>query len=382
MTPQDGAGDGARAGTARRTPVGTARMRLRSVADEAWRNVASGTTHTLRYALVLTVVAGALVVADLVSVTAVLSGARTWQQSGASTLTLAAEGRIDAAGCEALADLPGVRAAGALAASDGVVAAALPRSSVPTIVVSPGALALFDVTADVLGPGVLLSDQAASALGLSTGGTLSTTSGSAPVRGTYTYPDDGRRPGYSYAALVPSAAQRPFDECWVDAFPAPQELSGLLRTVLLPSGDQEVRPPVLSQLNTTLGTQFDGRTRYDERPTRHAPVAAALAGLALGCAAIRARRLELASALHSGVARADQLTQLLGEASTWIAAAWVLALPVPTALVLAAPGDGAAAIAGIALQVMTAASVGVLAGVAVAAALTRERHLFVYFKNR
>ncbi len=357
-------------------------MRLRSVAGEAWQNVASGTTHTLRYALVLTVAVGALVVADLLGVTAVLTDARAWQQSGASTLTLAAEGRIDAVGCDALADLPGVRAAGALAAGDGVVAAALPRSSVPTIRVSPGALALFDVTADARGPGVLLSDQAAKALGLSTGGTLSTTSGSTPVRGTYAYPDDGRRPGYSYAALVPSAPQGPFDECWVDAFPAPQELSGLLRTVLLASGDQEARPPVLSQLNTTLGTQFDGRVRYDERPTRHAPVAAALAGLALGCAAIRSRRLELASAQHSGVARADQLTQLLAETSTWVAAAWVLVLPVPTALVLAAPGDGAAALGGIALRVMTAASIGVLAGVILAAALTRERHLFVYFKNR
>lgn len=356
-------------------------MSPRAILREAWRNIASGTARTAMFALLLTAVSAGLATADLLSVRAVTAAAERYQAVGASVVTLAAVGRVDGVACEALAGVPGVRAAGAIRAREvGIVAAALPSSAIPVMEVTAGLPVLLHATT-APNAGVILSDQAADALDLAAGDELVTHDGSTPVAGVYAYPTDGRRSGYGYAALVPVPAGGRFDECWVDVWPASPQTRTLLQTALAP-GDEEAGPAVISQLNTTLGIAFDGAERFSERLTRYAAPLALILGAGLGFVSVRSRRMQLAAALHAGVRKPD-----LAAISGFELLSWV----VPTALFTAATisvfiatgvaGD-AAATALLGARIGALAAAGPFLGAALALALTRERHLFRYFKDR
>ena len=114
-------------------------MKLKAILREAWRNVTTGTAHVVAFTLLFTAATAGIAVLDLLAVRQITSAAYEYQNSGASVLTLVAEGRIDGVACAALSRLPGVRSAGALrAVNSDLIPAALPASGIPAFDVTPG----------------------------------------------------------------------------------------------------------------------------------------------------------------------------------------------------------------------------------------------------
>ncbi len=358
-------------------------MRPAALAREALRNILTGTARVAVFGLALALASTGLALADLVSVRALEQQARVFQNAGASIITLVAPGRIDGRVCESLATLEGVRAAGAIRDSaQQVRALALPGAPLQTKDVTVGFPALL-TRGGATGAGVVLVRDAANQLGVATGGLLHTSSGAARVAGVFDYPDDGRRTGLGYAALLPTVDTKPFDECWVDAWPAVPALPALIMTTVTPStGARDEEAPALGQLNTRLGAALDGPTLFAARITSGVPLVAIGVGLALGFLSIRLRRMQLASALHCRVRRNDLHLQVLLETGAWILPAVAVGLAVGgIAVALGDPADHLTN-AVLALRVPAAAAAAALAGATLALATTREQHLFRYFKDR
>lgn len=355
---------------------------MRWVAGEAWRDVRSGTAHALRSVLVLTLLVGSATVADVAGVEALLVRGAEFRDAGASVLTVEAPGAVDGATCDALSGLPGVRAAGALRqAAEPLAPATLPRGPVAAYLVSPGLPALLRAD-DSGSAGVLLASEAAAALGVRAGDPLVLDGTPTTARGTYVWPQDGRRSGYAYAALLPANRTAPYDACWVDAYPAPAGLAALVRLAVLPGGGQPAAPVVVSQLNTTLGATFDGAQAHAARVTRHAVWLSVAGGVLLGFAGVRARRLELAAARHVGVtANAQHLVLLLEGLATAVPAAGLVAAAVAVQIATGS-GEDPAALVRTAVHVAAPGLVAALLGAQIATARTRESHLFRYFRTR
>ena len=355
---------------------------MRWVLGEAARDIGSGTAHVLRSALVLALVVGGCTAADVASVDALLDRGAAFRDSGAAVLTIDAPGAVDGDACDALADVPGVRAAGALRQEpEPLVPAALPRGPVAHYAVTPGTADLLRV--DVTEPtGVLLAAQAAAALGVGPGDPVVLSSTPTTVRGVFAWPDDGRRSGYGYAALVPADRTEPYDTCWVDAWPLPAGLAALVRLAVLPGADEGAGPAITSQLNTTLGTSFDGARLHAGRTTRHAPTVALGAGVLLGYAGTRTRRLELAAARHVGVTARAQHVQLLLESLASVFPAGVLVAAAAAAQITLGSGADPGALVAVAVSATVPGLLGAVLGCQAAVALTREAHLFRYFRLR
>ncbi|WP_223227628.1 hypothetical protein [Leifsonia xyli] len=326
-------------------------------------------------------VSAGLAAAELSVVRSLTERAVAFRAAGASVITLAAADRIDGCSCDRLAELPGVRAAGALRDSGrGVSAATLPSSSIPVFEVTPVFAAILPAERAAI-TGLLVSDQVAEALAVRAGDSIATEDGPVGVAGVYGYPSDGRRPCYGYAALAPAGDSDAFDECWIDVWPLSSDIPKLLHTTLLPTQADDERP-VLSQLNTTRGASFEGETLFAGRITQYGgPVALAL-GAGLGFVAVRSRRMHLASALHAGVSRAD-----LAAITALETVVWVIPCLVFTAAVIgvfAAGGADADAVTTAILggRIGLLAAAGVLLGTAAGFGLVRERHLFRYFADR
>lgn len=357
-------------------------MRMTAIVREAWLNIRTGTARTAVLAAAAAIAVLTPLLADQLVVRQLTAEAERFQTSGASVLTLTALGRIDGVACEALGRLPGVRAAGAVRAEpQPLVAAGLPSAPIPSFSVTPGFAGVLRVKGWG-GSGVVLSDQAADTLGIGPGGRLQSGAGAVAVDGVYAYPDDGRRGGFGYAALIPTIASEPFDECWVDAWPQNDRLPALLLTAVRPSGDSDADHPAIGQLNATLGSEYDGAALFDRRVTVFvAPLAAALS-FAVGFAAVRARRLEFASALHAGVPRRALLAIGLLESLSWMVPVQSVGFAVTAYFVATtAPSDGASALL-LGLRVCLPAAAAAALGVAAGIALTLERHLVAYFKDR
>ncbi|MGO1288306.1 MAG: hypothetical protein ACTMIC_07295 [Cellulosimicrobium funkei] len=315
--------------------------------------------------------------AEISTVAAAERQATEFRAAGASILTISAPGRVDAARCESLRDLPGVHTAGALTVrpDESVAAVALTGAPMPAADASPGFPAVVGATTDG-GPGLILTDDAAATLGLGLGDRLSATTGSSRLAGTYTYPRDGRRDGYGYLAVSVTGYRAPFDECWVEAWPMTTDLNPLLFTVLRPGGGVDDVPQV-QQLNSTLGSGLDGFGLFHERATRFGGL---LVGLVAVLVAVRARRVELATALHDGMRRRDLWTIVLLESALWAAPA----VAVGTAFSLTWFGRDGDLLVGTVLGARVVLSVlaGSATGVAVALATTHEKDLFAYAKDR
>lgn len=352
------------------------------IVGEALRNVGSGTTKALRYACTLTVLLSVCAVADLVSVNALVLRAQEYRDSGSSITTLEAPSLVDGATCDFFASLPGVRAAGAIQQEDeALTPAALPNGSIASFRVSAGAVSLFRVDDDTGAAGVVLSQDVLDTLGIDTGSALDTLSKQVPVRGSFDWPQDGRQPGYAYAALSPDASAAAFDECWVDAWPVPPNLGEIMRTALNPDPTGQIKV-VMSQVNTTNGRAFDGGRSYAERVTKNAPYAAMLAGFFVGYTSIRSRRLELAAAQHIGVRRLRQILQSLLETCSWVLSGGTLTAAVVAATIVTTTAADRLTLVHVAAYAVLPGLVSALLGSLAASVSIREKHLFVYFKNR
>ncbi|WP_017571339.1 hypothetical protein [Nocardiopsis halotolerans] len=355
-------------------------MNGRELLGEVRRNLRTGTTRAVLFALALAAVTGTLAVADARTIVGLHQRAAAFVASGASVRVLDVAGSVDGGACDALAQVTGVAASGALAEDGSLVLSSMPDNPVPAYRVTPGLAAVLGVRAESTS-GVWVSARTAETLGADPGQVLDTTDGPMTLAGVFDYPDDGRDSRLGYAVLLPEPAAGSFDQCWADTRPPTEKADELLRWAVRPGADPSLSV-TLGQLNTSLGTTFDGAAAFGERPTRFAAPAAALAGLVLGFVAVWLRRLELAGALHVGVSRRVLLAGTVLETSVWALAGLVLAV---CALVVAAhvgnPADPWDAVAvdvrGPAAAVLTA-----LFGASVAVFLVRERHLFRYFKDR
>lgn len=360
-------------------------MRLRSALREAVLNVGSGTTRAILCSVVFAVVIALLAIADIVAVADTERQAARFQSSGGSTLIYRLPSAIDADACDGLRRLPGVKASGAVRHRDaGVTSETLPNQQIPAYDISPGFSGFTALGRPSPSGGVLVSEDAARTLGVAVGQHLSLDGGEPRVGDVFTYAADGRRPGFGYAVLLPVDTGSAFDECWVEGWPASDELLGVLPTLLVPgaAADEATSGPQLAQLNATHGARFDGRSMFENRPTRFVPAVGAASAMGLGFAVTMRRRLELAGARHAGVPPMIQVVQLSVETLTWAFGGCVLAFPILVAGVLAQASTDPSSLAALALRTALAAVPAAVLGATAATLSIRERQLFAYFKAR
>ena len=351
----------------------------RALLSEAWRDCLSGTARVGILTVLATALVGGVICADAFSLRSVSVEAASFRVHLGSVRVLQAQGGIDGAACEALSRIPGVRAGAVRSVESGLSPLALPASSLPLYEATPGIASLLGTTtADPTG--ILLPERVAEDLGTTQGAILPLTHGQAEVAGTYPWDEnDGRRPGYAYAALAPVPAMGTFDECWYESWPHSDDVDALARSTLVGSDDQNAQ--VLA-MNPTRGTTFDAAGRLTHRPTWWVWIAASAIGLTLGAAATWWRRLEIASALHAGLRTSDTTFLQLVEAVAWVGGACIVASGIClTILSGAAPGDRADLMRLVGAEGLCAAS-WTLIGIAITAMSIRERHLFIFFKGR
>lgn len=355
-------------------------MNVRDLFVEAWRNLYTGTARATLFALAFAAVVGSLVVADTRTVVGLHREASEFTSSGASVRVLTTDGNVDGRACEALSEVSGVAAAGALREDGHLVLSAMPGNPIPSYAASPGLSGVLGLHAEPAA-GMWLSDHTAELLGVGPGQEMDTDVGPMTVAGVFPYPEDGRDSRLRHAVVIPESVTSDYDQCWADTRPPTDTIDDLVMWALR-SGTDPSSSVTISQLNTTLGSEFDGDTAFTERATRLAAPTAAVAGAVLGFAAIRLRRLEWAGALHVGVSRRALLGTVALETAVWAPAGMILAL---CALVVAAHvGNPANAWDTVTVTVpgVVAAALTTQIGALTAASLVRESHLFRYFKDR
>jgi len=356
-------------------------MRFRSAASEAFRNVGTRASRPILSFFLFVLGVGALMTFDMASVRNIIDAAQRFSASGASVTIMYNEGAISGSRCEGLSGATGVRAAGAVTSEKGefLTLLALPSSTVPTRRATPGFAELLARHTNTGSPGVVISRDVASAVGVTVGDTLATDRGSIPVAGVYDYPHDGRISGLGWAILIITPATGGFDECWVDALDSQTPSAALLTTTTQPNSSSTSK---LGQLNSTLGASFDGRKQFLDRATHITPYAALLYAFVLGFISKYLRRLELASALHAGMRKSALAAQIILEETLWLIPASVALIT--TAFTVAGTANSADLIPILltGARTMVVASCGVLIGATAAVMITREKHLFTYFRSR
>lgn len=353
-------------------------MRRSAVWHEAWQNLVSGTARFGTLACVSLLIVVGLLGAELATVRGQDQLARDFQTHGASIIVVSGQKQIDGALCDSLRSQPGVRAAGAARKMPKTAYFAQPKTSLPVYQVTPDFPRLFRPDeANV--PGVTLSTDAAGVVGAKPGDTFATTTGVTSVAGVYEYPDDGRMQGFGYAMLEPVLPEGSFDMCLVDAWPPSKELQKLVRGVKAPDADER-EPIKVSQLNTRLG---EGLTNgFGERLSRWAlPIAVVAVGF-LAMVAVRARRLECATALHLGVRKIDVLRIALGEAFLWLLPSALVSLAVAAVYAVTGVRVDAWENFAFAMLIPLATTASGLLGTAVSVLSVKESELFTYFKGR
>jgi hypothetical protein len=360
-------------------------MRARAVVGEAGRNVVTGTTRAVVFAVVFLALVGGLAVADVRAVVAVLRGAADFRAAGATVDVLKADAAVDGRRCDALTGT-GTVTAGAFRRGGAVQILAMPAAQITVIEATPGLIRLLPVIAQpvqvdpAVAGGVWVSADLATTLGATPGRVIATADGVATVAGVYTWADDARARDLGYAIITPVPADGTFDQCWTETWPSDPGLAGLAYLSL--TNPQPMGQVASGQLNTSLGTTYDTGARLHDRLTRPVPWVAAVAGCLLGYVAVRTRRVENASALHARVPKADLAWQHLLEAAVWAGGSTViLAAGLLWAARLGNPDPGWTTW-WTGLRTVLAGSAAVGLGVLAAVLTTREKHLFRYAKDR
>lgn len=358
-------------------------MRFAEVRREAMRNLRSGTSRAAILALLTAGLATSLAVLDTNMMNSIIGSAAQFRDRGGSISILTAENSINGRACDALADLDGVRAAGALSESDTpLTLAGIPQNPLTQFTSTPGFATMLPASTGQQAPGLLLPDTVANTLGLTVGDPIHTAEGTSALGGTYSYPDDGRPRGMGYAVIAPDSPDRSFDQCWIDAYPVTQSTTDLLYTAIAANSSLPDSGPTLTQHNRTLGTPGQPAEQFTHRMTAFFPLVGGVLGVLLGAIAIWGRRLEIASALHAGIRRSDQTAILLLEALAWSLAGTATAIPIVAALTQTLTIEDHSIVVLTALQTPAMTASGVLLGSLVTAVLIREQRLFAYFKSR
>jgi hypothetical protein len=227
----------------------------------------------------------------------------------------------------------------------------------------------------------LVSSDIAKVYKATQGDTLATSIGRAKVAGVYVWPSDGRSIDLSGTIILPTLSQGTFDQCWIKVWPSNVASVALLSTTTVVSASHSV-DATITQLNDTNGVSFKGEQLFRERSTRLAGLAAFLFGSFFGAMGIRLRKLELASALHAGVSKRDQLMISLIEVLLWLLAASFVLLPI---LVWSSRiGEGIPTLTNVkfGLRILLLGALGVVVGTCLGVVQIREAQLFRYFQRR
>lgn len=360
-------------------------MKPTTILRWAWRDIATGAARTAAHCAVFTLLVGALLGHELFTVTSIIDGANRFQQAGANVRVVIAEGRIDGPTCAALADGEGVESAALRSLPDQLRPTAM--SSVPLLHVAatPGIDSVLRVQQH--------RDRGSATAGVyvgtpvfeSFGGAvrvIATDQGALPIAGVYPYPEDGRRGGMGYAVIAPETVRSaPYDECWLSAWPEPDQAQAALSTAVRSTGTSNEAPPQFTQLNTTLGQHYPGARLFAQRLSKYNAAAALAVGALTGSVVVRRRRLELAAALHAGVRRTDLLKIQCLQYSVWVGLSGAFALAAAAPLISEYPG-ASPQLTELALRICGFAAAGALIGVSVTTSAIREASLFAYFKGR
>jgi len=356
----------------------------REAAREAWRNLATGTSRAMAWALALFALTALLGGLDAWSVKTVVDGAVEYRSQGGAVWVLDAPNLVDGRACDALSGAGAIESAGALRQdSDGLTTATLPRSPIPLFSVTPGFASVVGVQSPSPGVGIWITDSVAARYGTAGSGIISTSSGPVRVDGVFGYPDDGRSGNLGFAALAPSSASdENFDQCWMTVWPADDSAQALARTALAPTADDATLSQVkFYQLNPTVASSFPGLTDFLQRPSRLAPWVALFCAAALGLVASWSRRLEQASGLHAGLPKSFLLQMTVIETAAWALPAVILASPLVIFVATQAGADNLfVALSGV--RPLAAGLAGAVLGSALGVLLVHERQLFNLFKNR
>ena len=357
-------------------------VRGREIIREAWRNLTCGATRGLTGLVVFLLTIGAIsgFVAFLLLDQA--RQAAKYREAGGATQVVSSTGMIDGAQCDALSTMPGITASGAVRAVTDTRLSVLPSTGLTTFEVTPGLAGVIGVhETQTTNGGVWLAEDLAQTVGAPVRTSATTTDGTEiAFAGIYSYPRDGRSPVLSYSIISPVPAVGRFDACWVQIWPENSELAGLLTLPVLSNDPGNL--PQIQQLNTTLGLRFDAATRLARLPIWPLTGVAALIGYVLGFALIRTRRLELASALHAGLDKPTLIMQTSVETAMWSVLGAGLLLPALWRYSTIDNPDLSWPVFCPAARVVLLALISVLLGALTATFLTRESHLFRYFKNR
>jgi hypothetical protein len=354
-------------------------MRPTAFFRELVRDVISGTGRAGLFGSLSILVLGLVVIAEVLTASALARQAIEYRVAGAAITTVALPGRVDGRACEALANSPGVLAAGALRAAVPTTLVAIPDSPLEQYETTPSLARLLRATD--AGRGAYFSQDVVDVVGQ----TVATIEGgNIPVRGTFSYPADGRRPGFGWAMLSP---MRPgdgaFDECWIEVWPERKDTRRLLLTAISPGNSVDpAAEPQVSQLNGAHGVDFSGVASYENRPTRFAPLVALLIGSLLGGISVRMRRVEIAANLHAGASRRMLIVQQTVEAAAWALPAAVCGWAIGCVIAVSQAPQELAALARGSAHIGAAFLLGALWGAWVGTVLVRESQLWSYVKSR
>ncbi|HHW84296.1 MAG TPA: hypothetical protein GX743_10905 [Actinomycetales bacterium] len=362
-------------------------MRLRELLREAGRNLASGTSRALTWALLLASVILLTAGIDQAAVTGHRIDHEEFRARGGTYWMVQAPGAIDPIRCEAMTSHSGVAAAGAVRGAGDVRLSLLPSTTTPLREVSPGMRGILHIEGH--DGGAWLPESLASTLGLVPGQHLSLASGEAAyVQSVYRQPG-GTSSTLSNALVAPIPIAGMWDECWIDLEVYDESVTAAATSyvpVRSADGAGETR---MTQLSSALGRSHNLAEVLDTRQTRILQWALPALAALVGFTAARNRRLEYASARHVGVAHTDLAATAMLEALAWATAAGLIATAtgslVHVALYRAAGLDPAPTVLGTLASLAAPAAVAAIAACAAAATtagLTNPRLLYHYFRQR
>lgn len=269
---------------------------------------------------ILAAVFGALAAMDISAGTGAVRGYRDWLRQGGNVVVVSVQGaRLDAARCSALATLPHVVSAGALARSGTVHPRSAPGVPVQSGEVTAGLVPIISAGRETAVGDVLVGRGLAVELALRPGSWLAVDERAYRV-GTVVDTDD-RAPGLSRWLLRVRPPVGAADECWVEF--APGQLTAGARS--LPAWFGSTARVDVTPISERVGGQ-EPVQRWAERPQRYGWAAAALlVATVLGLVAWT-RRSAMALYLVTGTSRTSLLLLQLLELHLVVLAAAALGL--------------------------------------------------------
>ncbi|REJ06377.1 hypothetical protein DY023_06245 [Microbacterium bovistercoris] len=130
---------------------------MASLFREAVRDVLTGAGRTILFAMLAAAALGGIVVTDALTTVRIIDEAHKYKSSGAAVLTIASTGHVNGEACEALDDVPGIEAAGALRNTNTTLALTLlPSAPLPLFESTHGLSAVLGTNAN--NAGVLVPD--------------------------------------------------------------------------------------------------------------------------------------------------------------------------------------------------------------------------------